>query len=226
MMALAVLVCAFLLAKDARSLGIKPELIFDFAFWVIFSGILGARIFYILMNWDHFGSHSLEMIQVQKGGLAWQGGLTLGTIAGIVYIRWHSLQLWPMLDLVAPYIALGHAIGRIGCFLNGCCFGKEVSWGLYFPIYHARLHPTQLYESGMLLVIFLILKRFRTINQTPGKVFVWYLILASMERFIVEFFRADHSWSFWGLSIFQWASLLFITVAIYAKSNIKSRSRQ
>jgi len=227
MMALAVIVCALLMSKDAfLRLKITQEIIFDLVFWVVCAGILGARIFYVFLNLDYFLGNPLEIIQIQKGGLAWQGGLLAGMTMGIFYIRRHSLPLAETLDLAAPYIALGQTIGRIGCFLNGCCYGKEVSWGIYFPIYHARLHPTQLYESVSLFFIFLILKRYQKFNQIPGRVFVAYLFLASLERFVVEFFRADHGTTWLGLSIFQWVSLIVMSSAFYAHTIIQSRFRK
>ncbi|HLD69700.1 MAG TPA: prolipoprotein diacylglyceryl transferase [Candidatus Omnitrophota bacterium] len=226
MMALAVVLCTLLLSRDARRLNIKSEIIFDLVFWVVCSGILGARIFYVFLNLDYFSGNPLEIIQIQKGGLAWQGGLIAGTLTGILYIRRHALPLGKTADLVAPYIALGHAIGRIGCFLNGCCYGKEVSWGIYFPIHHAHLHPTQLYESVGLFFIFLILKKYQKFNQIPGRVFIAYLFLASLERFVVEFFRADHLTTWLGLSIFQWVSLIVLSSVFYAHTIIQSRFRK
>lgn len=227
MMALAVIICAVLMSKDAsRSLKIKPEIIFDLVFWVVLAGILGARIFYVFLNLDYFRGDPLEIIQIQKGGLAWQGGLLAGIPTGIFYIRKHALPFGKTLDLAAPYIALGHSIGRIGCFLNGCCYGKEVFWGIYFPVYHAHLHPTQLYESLSLFFIFLILRKYQKLNQTPGRVFIAYLFLASLERFVVEFFRADHLTTWLGLSVFQWVSLIVMSSAIYAHTIIQSRFRK
>ena len=108
-----------------------------------------------------------------------------------------------MTDLLAPYLALGQAIGRIGCFLNGCCFGREHVKGIYFPVHDAVLHPTQLYLAGGMFIIFVILKRYQKFSEIPGLVFASYLILASCLRFGVEFFRADHEIFLIGLSIFQ-----------------------
>ena len=226
MFALSVGVCSWLIQRDSRRWGIQPDVIVDFAFWVVLSGILGARIFYILLNLGFFLEDPKEMIMIQNGGLAWQGGLILGMTVGIFYLRRRRLLLRETLDLCAPYVALGHPIGRIGCFLNGCCYGKEVSWGIYFPIYHAHLHPTQLYESAALFLIFVILKQYQKFSPKPipGQVFVFYLILASLERFGVEFLRADHTWTWLGLSIFQWISLAVMAAAVYAYSIIQSRS--
>ncbi len=223
MLAVAVFICTFLLEKEARKSGVDSNFIFDFCFWVVVSGIIGCRIFYILLNFSYFIQNPSEIIMLQRGGLAWQGGLIAGTLTALWLINKQKLSIGRVLDLVAPYIALGQAIGRLGCFLNGCCFGREAPWGIYFPAHHARLHPTQLYESAGLLLIFFILKKFHGFKKNDGEIFVLYLVLASFERFIVEFFRADHTEFWWGLSIFQAMSLCFMTVALYAYLSIKSR---
>lgn len=203
MLAVAVILCSVLLSREARALGIAVETIYDLVFWTVLGGLLGARIFYVLLNLDFFLEAPREIILIQKGGLAWQGGLILGTVTAVVYIQRKRLGLLRMVDLMAPYIALGQAIGRIGCFLNGCCYGREVAWGIYFPVHQARLHPAQLYSSAGLIAAFFILKRFQKTQHQAGQVFVLYLILASFLRFIVEFFRADHAVLWAGLSVFQ-----------------------
>ena len=111
------------------------------------------------------------------------------------------------MDLTAPYIALGQSIGRIGCFFNGCCYGKPVAWGIYYPVHNARLYPTQLFETAGLFIIFLILKRAQSKPHEAGFVFVFYLWLAAIERFIVEFYRADHDFLWLGLSLAQYVAL-------------------
>ncbi len=214
MLAVAVIVCTFLLSRDARGKGISPEMVFDLVFWTVLAGIAGARFFYIILNWEFFRQNLLEIVMIQKGGLAWQGGLIFGGLAGVGFIKRRKLPLREMLDLAAPYIALGQSIGRIGCFLNGCCYGKEVFWGIFFPVHHAHLHPTQLYSVLGLFVIFVILKYYRRVSPFQGSVFLLYLILASAERFGVEFFRGDHQEFFGGLSIYQWVCLGFAALAV------------
>ncbi|MBF0521443.1 MAG: prolipoprotein diacylglyceryl transferase [Candidatus Omnitrophica bacterium] len=217
MIAVAAIVCTWLLSRDARHLGISSDTISDLMFWIVVFGLIGARMLYVLLNLDYFMPNPLEMVMIQNGGLAWQGGLIIGTIAGLLFVKKRKLNLKTMLDLCAPYVALGESIGRVGCLLNGCCYGKEVGWGLYFPIHHARLHPTQIYTSLGLLSIFVILRWYQKQSEssTTGSVFVLYLVLASALRYFVEFFRADHVEILWGLSIFQLVCLLLLLTACY-----------
>ncbi len=203
MLALAVLICAYCMSRDGRRYQIPPEKVYDFIFWCVVSGILGGRLLFVFLNAGFFIQHPLEILMLQHGGLAWQGALTGGGLGGWFYIRQQGLPLGLMLDLSAPYVALGQAIGRIGCFLNGCCYGREVSWGIYFPVHDARLHPTQLYSAAGLLMIFFILKGFQRRTNIPGRLMVLYLILTSAQRFGVQFFRADHIPVWAGMSVFQ-----------------------
>ena len=223
MLALAVVVCTFLLSRDMKqALGISSEKVFDFVFWVVMSGIIGARSFFVFLNFNYFLAHPTELIMVQKGGLAWQGSLLAGFVVSVWYIKKHKWPAGPFLDVVAPYIALGQAIGRIGCFLNGCCYGKPFKWGVYFPVHETVLHPTQLYDSLGLFLIFFILKKYQKILKIPGQVFLLYLFLTSTQRFIIEFFRADHE-ILGALSIFQWICLAIILITWYASTRLQSR---
>jgi len=218
MLALAVIVASFLAGDQARKQGLSRDDIYDLAFWVVLWGILGARLFYIFLNFDYFLNNPLETVMLQKGGLAWQGSLLAGIVSGISFIRQKRLPLLIVLDIVAPFIALGHAIGRIGCLFNGCCYGKPWAHGLYFPVWHERLHPTQIYMALGELAVFLILRALQTDSrwskQPAGRLFVFYLILSSLERFVVEFFRADHDVLWGGLSIFQYVCLSIMAIAI------------
>jgi phosphatidylglycerol:prolipoprotein diacylglycerol transferase len=207
MIALAVLVCSYFLSIDAKRYNISQEIAYDLFFWCILGGFLGARIFYIFIEWPDFSDNLLQILMIWNGGLAWQGGFLGGVLAGVWFARRKKLSLRPLLDLAAPYIALGQSIGRIGCFFNGCCYGKPVSWGIYFPAHNARLYPTQLFECVGLFIIFLILKKAQTKPHQAGFIFVFYLWLAAIERFIVEFYRGD-TIPFWlGLSLAQYVAL-------------------
>lgn len=215
MVAMAAIVCSALMAREAKRLSIEPEEIYDFVFWGIVCGVCGARVFYVFLNLSFFSSNPEEILMVQRGGLAWQGGVSLGALGIVLFIRKKRWPLPVMADFVAPYLALGHAIGRIGCFLNGCCYGKEVSWGIYFPVHGARLHPTQLYEMVLLVGLFFLLKQAqKNIRNFSGSVLALYFILSSAIRFGVEFFRADHEPLFLNLSVFQYVAAAFFVIGI------------
>ena len=224
MLAVAAVVCTFLASRDAKKINIPAGVIADLVFGTVVTGILGARLFYILLNYRFFIDHPLEIVMIQNGGLAWHGGLIAATLAGLRFIHRKRLHLPTMLDLVAPYAALGESIGRIGCFLNGCCYGREVSWGIYFPVHHTRLHPTQLYTMAGLFILFIILRHYRKVSKIPGDVFVMYLFGASLLRFVIEFFRADHYILVMGLSVYQWVCIAILMTALYVHLRLKSRT--
>lgn len=223
--ALATLVCIFLLSKDAKRLGLSQDFAIDFTFWILIGGILGARVLYILLNLRFFSDNPGEIFKLWHGGLVWHGGLIGAIIFGIFYLKIKRLAVIETLDLISPYVALGQAIGRIGCFLNGCCYGKPSSFGLYFPMYNTKLFPAQLFSSLNLFLIFIFLKYIQKKSYHPGKILFSYLILASLERLIVEFLRGDSPAFIWNLTIFQVISLIIFMVSIYGKIFLQSRRR-
>jgi phosphatidylglycerol:prolipoprotein diacylglycerol transferase len=176
------------------------------------------------LNLDYFIADPSEIYKLQNGGLAWQGGLIFSLAAVIFYLRKQGLPVLKFLDLASPYCALGQAIGRIGCFLNGCCYGKPVWWGPYFPIHDAHLHPTQLYESTGLVIVFFVLKNFNNKKLGAGQVFAIYLILAAVLRFIVQFFRDDHDPVWFGLSVFQWVCIAVFLSAVAFFNYLKKKA--
>lgn len=224
MLATAVLICTYFLAKDASKFFLSKDFIYDLMFWLVFGGILGARVFYVLMNLDYFIQYPFDIIKINEGGIAWQGGLI--TSIGILFFltRKRKLSFLKIFDMLAPYIALGQSIGRIGCFLNGCCYGRHADWGIYFPVHGDHLHPTQLYDSAGLFIIFFILRQIQKNSKKDGGTMVAYILLACSLRFGVEFFRADHFTLIWGLSIFQYVCLGLILFSLIINSRLKPRS--
>ena len=218
MLGVAVLLCAWGFGRDASKKGIPKDAAYDLLFWTVVGGIIGARIFYVVLYRDYFSASPLEALMVNRGGLAWQGGFLGGILAGTVWCKRRGHALRSMLDLAAPYIALGQAVGRLGCFFNGCCYGKPWAHGIFFPVHDARLHPTQLYEAAGLFLVFIVLKIYAAKPHSRGMVFVAYLWLAAIERFFVEFLRADHDTLWWGLSLFQYIALgVFVAGIIFYK---------
>ncbi|HOD12508.1 MAG TPA: prolipoprotein diacylglyceryl transferase [Candidatus Omnitrophota bacterium] len=226
MVAVAVVVCTFLLQHDARRKHWDPNVMVDLVFWVSVAGIIGSRLFFIILHVHYFLQHPLEVFYLHQGGLAWQGGLILSTVVGVLFIRYHKLPLLKTLDFVIPYAALGQSLGRIGCFFNGCCHGKPWGQGMYFPVHQQTLHPTQLYSAINLFLIFVILKIGQARHVVEGRIFCWYFILASFERLIVQFFRADYEPIILGLGIFQLINVAMIFLAFYADIYLLHRARR
>ncbi len=214
MLALAVIIASSLAASRAKQEGIKPEIIFNLSFVGVISGIIGARIFYVIENFAYYSENPAEAVMLQRGGLSWFGGLLLGTICAVIYLKKKRLDLFKTLDLIAPFIALAHAIGRIGCLLNGCCFGRaSSSFGIYFPSQGRVLIPTQIYSSLILVLIFLFLRYLQDRPHRDGQVFFTYLLVYSFARFFIEFWRAGHAVILWGLTLFQLISIAVFILA-------------
>ena len=214
MLILAFVAGTFLARQQARKQNINPELISNLTFIAFVAGIAGARILYVLGNLPYYMSNPIEIIMLQHGGLSWFGGLIAGSISAVIYIKKNKQSLYEILDLIVPFLALAHAIGRIGCLLNGCCYGKESAFGIYFKSLNAILIPTQLYSSLALISIFIILRFLQDRPHWKGQVFYAYLLFYSLARFCIEFFRADNPIIFLGLTVFQLFSIAAFVVGV------------
>jgi phosphatidylglycerol:prolipoprotein diacylglycerol transferase len=199
MVAIGFLLGIGLALRQARKEGIPSEKISDLSFYLLLAAIIGSRIFYILLNPGPYIKNPVAILKIWEGGLVFYGGLIFAVITGVIYIKRHNLFLWQIADIFAPSIAVGHAIGRLGCFFAGCCHGRpaDLPWAVTFTDPHSlaplgmALHPTQLYEAGGEFINFLILLLLRKRQTFRGEVFWSYVILYSILRFFVEFFRGD-----------------------------------
>ncbi|MEK6567478.1 MAG: prolipoprotein diacylglyceryl transferase [Candidatus Omnitrophota bacterium] len=214
MVVLAFWVSVSLLARRGYVLGLGRDFFWNLSFWALSGGILGGRLMYILLNFDFFLKDPLEIFKLWHGGLVWYGGFIAGLLSAVIYLKRNNAPMLKTLDLAAPFIALAQAIGRIGCFLNGCCYGRPVSWGIYLPEHNDCLIPVQLISSLDLLAIFIILRLLEERTRRPGSVVVYYLLFSSLERFLVEFSRDDSARSFCGLTIFQLISIVIFISAL------------
>jgi len=239
MIALSFLAAGWLLARGLQRQGQDPEAAWDLAGWAAICGILGAKVYYLIL---HFGETAADPwgALLSRSGLVWYGGL-IGGALGVLF-RLHQLKLpvWKVADAVAPALALGYAIGRVGCFLVGDDYGAPSSapWAVAFPegappstagslrafgvevpagtpdSAVLAVHPTQLYETGMTLIILALLVRLRPrLAATPGQLFFVWLALAGVERFIVEIFRAKDDRLLGVFSVAQLISVLLILTA-------------
>lgn len=203
MYALAALVGGWLLGKEARRKGIPltDDQRWNLILFVLFGGILGARIYYVAFNWDYYGKFLSEIPAIWHGGLAIHGGLIGGVLTGIWYVRRHRLPFWKLADAGALSTILGQAFGRFGNFMNGDAHGIPTTkpWGIVFPpgsiagheFPGIPLHPVMLYELVLDLAGFFLLWSIRKKPWGDGFIFCSYLLLYSVIRFFVSFFRAD-----------------------------------
>ncbi len=184
--------------RQARRLGLSPELPLDLGLWVLVLGIVFARGLYALLNWADFTGHPLDIVCVwREGGLSYHGGLLGGVLAGLFFAWRRKISFWVLADMVAPGLALGYAIARLGCLLNGCCYGAstDLPWGMRFllwPDSEVRTepsHPTQIYASLGSLLILVVLLKLRPRLRAPGQLFLLYLVLYAPMRAAIEALR-------------------------------------
>lgn len=192
MLALAFIVAIWGLQRLCREKQLEQlnlDLLTDLGIWALVGALIGARLAYVITEYDRFQS-VWEIFKI-SGGLAFHGGLIGGFGAGYWFTRRKKLNPWKVADLVAPFIALGYAIVRIGCLLNGCCYGNPTAlpWAMHCANDSLLRHPTQLYSMVGSLIIFFILWRFRNHKQFSGFLFTLYIALYSVLRFMVEYFR-------------------------------------
>ncbi len=198
--ALGFLAALWLAGREARSRGLDPKAIQDLGLVILVAALVGARLFFVLVEWEYFIQNPLKVFQIWKGGLVFYGGFVAAALAAAWYVRAHRLPVWTTGDVIAPALALGQAIGRIGCFFAGCCYGAACSlpWAVTFtdprglaPL-GVPLHPAQLYSALGNLAIFGVLYFVaRPRLKGDGRLFGLYLVLYPVFRFAVEFLRDD-----------------------------------
>ncbi len=204
--------------------GIAKEKILDIGFYTILAAIIGSRLFFVLIEYKYFLKNPLDIFKVWEGGLVFYGGVLLVIPVMLIYFKKNALSVWKTLDIFAPSLAIGHAIGRLGCFSAGCCYGKPTNlpWGVTFTDPHSlailgiALHPTQLYESFAELGNFIVLLILRKHKKFDGQLLWTYVLIYSIFRFIIEFFRGDRARGFIynGFSVAQAISLVLLLAAI------------
>lgn len=198
------------LAHNGRYYNLPSGLAVDLALTALVGGILGARLLYVLLDLPQFAGNPLSAFRVWEGGLSFHGGLAGGLLGVYLLSRRRGLRFPTLADAGAPAIALGYALARIGCFLNGCCFGghcdsfwgmrfapgsEAAAWSLGLPpgqpatTWGEPLYPAQLLASFLAIIIFFVLVLTRRLFPRPGHLFIFFLALYGVERFVVEFWR-------------------------------------
>jgi len=185
--------------REARRNGLDVRVIRNLFAWSMAASIVGSRGLFVFLHPEFFGNHPLEILQIWKGGMVFSGGLVAGLAVGFIYMRQAGLNVWRVADIVAPGIALGDAIGRIGCLCAGCCYGKptDLPWAIVFDHPGSLapqgipIHPTQIYTSVTSFLTFLVLWAFRKHKKWDGQVICLFLILHGSARMVLESLRGD-----------------------------------
>lgn len=217
MFVIAICISLFCAAIRAKKKNLPSEMALDIGLYIVLSGVIGARLIYVLLHLSSYHHNLLQMINLRTGGLSWHGALLGGLIAIVLYCLKNKLSIGAILDLFSPSFILGLAIGRIGCFLNGCCYGKIASGNLgkfftKFNIPQGR-HPAQLYELFLDLIVFFLLLWWDKKTKFSGELYLVFLMLYSAVRFIVEFYRFD-IFVYSGITLAQYISLAIIVICL------------
>jgi phosphatidylglycerol:prolipoprotein diacylglycerol transferase len=239
LLALAYLLGLQMALVRARHRGMDSTRIMDLGIWIIISALIGAKLMLLVVDWDYFSRNPRELLSLAQSGGVFYGGLILALIVALWYMWRHRMQVWAVCDVFAPGIALGHVIGRVGCFLAGCCYGRptDVPWAVRFtdpfaaanvgtPL-HIDLHPTQLYEAGAeLLILGLLLGTERMGRPFPGRTFWSYMCVYGISRFIIEMYRGDPRGFVFGtsLSTSQFIAIILVPLSLIMLFVLSRRS--
>jgi phosphatidylglycerol:prolipoprotein diacylglycerol transferase len=229
LLAAAYLIGLQLAVVRARRAGIDPAKVMDLGIYLIIAALVGAKLMLIAVDFDYFLQQPRELLSLVRAGGVFYGGLIGAVAVGYFLVRKYKLNIWSTGDLMAPGIALGHVVGRFGCLLAGCCYGRptDVGWAITFtnPVANANvgtplnipLHPTQMYDAGAeLLILGLLLLTERKGKPFAGRTFWLYIGLYAISRFIIEYFRGDiqRGTVFGSMSTSQFVSLLLVPAAL------------
>lgn len=222
LVAIGALVGLWIFRRELQRSGLPDDGV-DAAVAGVIGGLAGAKLLWVF---EHLGEEPFLDLLLSRGGLSWFGGFAGGVCAGLLVMRWKRLPYVPVLAAATPALAIGHAIGRIGCFLVGDDYGRptDLPWGVAFPEglppTTVPVHPTQLYEAAALVPLAFLLVRWRRQGRPPRFVLGAYLALAGAIRFAIEFLRVDVR----VLGVFSVAHLASAAVVVLGVALLLSRS--
>jgi phosphatidylglycerol:prolipoprotein diacylglycerol transferase len=204
LMALGVAFALWFVYGQGKKQGLDAPKLLDAAFYIMIVSLIGAKLILLAGDFSYYLQNPKELFWVARSGGVFQGGLTFGIIFALWHFHRKGIPTWKVADIAAPALALGHGFGRVGCFMAGCCYGKEcaVPWGVEFHSEYAgnltgiplnrMLHPVQLYEAALNFLNFLVLYFILRKKTFDGQIFPLYIINYSVIRYFTEFFRGDH----------------------------------
>jgi phosphatidylglycerol:prolipoprotein diacylglycerol transferase len=205
LLAVAFLFGTWISLREARRLRLDEDRVVNVILVALVAGVLGARMLYVLEHVSEFRREWGSVLALWQGGLTLYGGVVAGAFAGLVAARRQRLPMWVVADALTPALAIGTMFGRIGCFLNGCCYGRPTTlpWGVHFPpdsfagleFGNSAVHPSQLYFAALGLALFALVLALRGRFTVPGQLFWLFLLLFSLARVPLDFTRAYESGS-------------------------------
>ncbi|MBS4537756.1 prolipoprotein diacylglyceryl transferase [Clostridium sp. D2Q-11] len=217
--ALGMIVGSLVMLKEGKRKGISTDKLMDLLIYTLVISVIGARLFYILVfNLEYYLNNPKAIFAIREGGLSIQGGLIFGIMFALWYTKKNNLNFWKIADTFAPGIIIGQAIGRIGCDVFGIPMSEQYFWGI--KINNQLLHPTQIYEAILDLLLFMYLWRIRNKIKYNGEIFIKYIIGFSIIRGIVEFFRFNPI-VFGPFTVAHVTSLVIIIIALLVNKYIK-----
>ena len=200
MLALAFLAGTAIALREARRLRLDEDRLITVILVTLVAAVLGARGLYVVEHVDEFREEWSGVLALWQGGLTLYGGIVAGTVAGLLTARQAGLPMWIVADALTPSLALGTAFGRVGCFMNGCCYGRptKLPWGVVFPpdsfagleFGSTPVHPSQLYAALVGLVLFLLMWALRRRLAPPGTLFWTFVAMFAVIRIPLDFTRA------------------------------------
>ncbi len=213
--------------KRGAARGLDQARVMDLGIYIIISALVGAKLLLFITDFKSFIADPQSLMDLARSGGVFYGGLILAVVVALFYIRRIGLPLWTTCDVFAPGIALGHVVGRFGCFFAGCCYGKatSVAWAITFTNPYAAtnvgtplnipLHPTQLYEAGAeALILGLLLATESRGRRYPGRTFWLYMLMYAISRFVIEFYRGDPRGTVLMFSTSQFISIVLAPLAV------------
>ncbi len=200
--AAAFLLSSIFVLRKASAFGIPKDDIWDLLLFILIFGMAGSRLLHVLLNIGYYKENLLEIVMFHKGGLAIHGAIISAVVAAVFVLHKKKLPFWRSGDLIMLYLPLGQAIGRIGCFFNGCCYGRDG-------------HPTQIYSSAALILIFAALQAvYKKLKRFDGDIFLLYFLIYCPTRFSIDFLRGDLMPVFRGLTTSQLLNIAIFIVAL------------
>jgi phosphatidylglycerol:prolipoprotein diacylglycerol transferase len=239
LLAIAFITGLWVASRQAKAAGLDSARVTDMAVYVLIAGLVGAKVLLVIVEWNYYSRNPRELLSILQSGGVFYGGLLGAFPIAWWYARRHGLPPWRTADVLAPAVAIGQAIGRLGCFCAGCCYGRpaDLPWAVTFrDAYASRtvgtpldtaLHPTQIYEAVACLAIFAILLRMAPRKRFDGQVTLAYVLLYAVARFVIEFYRGDavRGTVFGWLSTSQFIALLLAAAVAVVLPYLAKRNR-